>query len=84
MVSSSQRIKYPFLWAWDRKMGSYHSWSERMQREAEQSNAPADCIYRKDGNWVTYRNLELYEVKHDVWQRVKELGYDAGPEPKDG
>lgn len=82
---ANPKIKYPFLWAWDRKMNSYTAWSERMQQEAEATNAPADAIYQNTGDvkagWARYSELERFDVKLEIWKAVTALGYDAGPKP---
>lgn len=79
------RLKYPFLWAWDRKLASNMEWSAYGQELAEKHNAPLDVLYFKVEDevptWTTYSGLERFEVKHEMWQRVTNMGYDAGPEP---
>jgi len=79
------RLKYPFLYAWDRKLASNMEWSSYGQDLAEKHNAPLDALYFKTGEevpeWTTYSSLERFEVKHEMWKRVTDMGYDAGPEP---
>lgn len=78
-------IKYPYLYAWDRMMGSNTGWSKVMQQEAEKDKAPKDAIYKSvDGVWATYGEIKSLDTKRTIWHKVLNLGFDAGPEPTEG
>ena len=67
-------IKYKYLWVWDRMMHSDLSWSEKMQKEATEENAPLDCIYKDiQGKWHRFKDIKSDETKSRISILVKEI-----------
>jgi hypothetical protein len=52
------RKKYPYLVAWCRMMGSYDYYIQDQLQKAEETNAPHDCIYERDGVWKRYSEIK--------------------------
>jgi hypothetical protein len=86
-----EKIKYPFLYAWDRQMGSLAYWIQEQQLAAKTEDAPKDAIYKRDGNtWVRWSEISNYNVKYRVWcevQRLKMIGsleetFELPPKPE--
>lgn len=79
------KLKYPFVYAWDRMLGSYEEWSEREQERAEKESAPLDAVYRdSDGKWVSFKNVQSFRTKRRIWNWLNTHGYsdEAGPRPE--
>ena len=58
-------MKYKYIWAWGKLLGSYPYYMENEAEKAEREKAPETAIYRKDdGTWATFE-----DIKSDVTKR---------------
>lgn len=70
-------IKYPYLYAWDRMMGSFHYYIKENQERAEREGAPTDAIYRAATGWVTTREI----TSEETMQRLQKIHDQYFPDP---
>lgn len=48
------KSRFPYVYAWGRKMGSYGYYIEKQMLKAEEDNAPKNAIFKRDsGEWAT-------------------------------
>lgn len=54
MTMNELKKKYPFMYIWNKQMGSYDYYIENVLHNANKDGAPTNAVYQKDdGTWVT-------------------------------
>lgn len=68
------KIKYKYLYAWDRMMGSLGSWFQMNQQRATEEKAPETAIYRDvNGKWHVFEDIQNMETKNRIQNMVVEM-----------
>lgn len=74
-------MKYLYLRAWCRLLGSFPSFTECEVARAEAEQAPQTAVYRRlDGAWVTFEEIQCEATKQAVQAIVRKLEAHSGRE----
>lgn len=66
-------MEYKAVFSWCKLMGSAPYWIEKKQEEAKKDKAPETAVFKKDGKWITFEELDSF-----AQFRMKEYyGYDG-------
>lgn len=60
-------MRYKYIWAWGKLMGSYDTFIQREINMAEEDGAPEDAVYRRsDGTWATFEQIHSEATKQEI------------------
>ena len=78
-------MKYLYLRAWCRLLGSFPSFTECEVARAEAEQAPQTAVYRRiDGTWVTFEEIQSEATKQAVQAIVREMKAHSGRDVQAG
>lgn len=65
-------MKYPYIYAWGKNLGSFNYYIQEQINLAEKENAPERAIYRRDtGEWIIIDEIENIPLRDFLIKHVE-------------
>lgn len=62
---------YPYIRAWGKFMGSHQYYINDEIARAKNDEAPQDAIYKRDGRWITFRQITSTTTREVIEQMIE-------------
>jgi len=65
--------KYRHIAAWGKMLGSMPYYIKDRQKEALADNAPITAIYKRDGKWDTFEEIQVESTRHELENIISKM-----------
>lgn len=57
---------YVYIRAWGKMLGSHDYYIQNQVEQAREDKAPQDVIYKRDKDWVRFKDVKNLQTKHQI------------------